>query len=79
MKSNWTSVKERLPELAKPVEWVGWVESAKVLAAFADGELRIAHLHKYDDGEPEWRGHDCIIYEGVTHWQPLPDAPKEGG
>lgn len=25
-----------------------------------------------------WRGGACRHAEGFTHWQPLPDAPKEG-
>lgn len=78
--SEWISVKDRLPEL--PEE--GSYPSVHVLVArrysqcWAVGEA--AWVHQRGAGTvkariPRWeRG--GRIYEGVTHWQPLPAPPE---
>lgn len=66
--SNWISVDERLPE-----------ENEEVLAW--DGEsIEKAHLQRYlggyNDNTLRWTYYDCMIWENVTHWMPLPEPPE---
>lgn len=59
---RWIPVAERLPE-----------ESKGVLVAFNDDDgLTFVNIDTFFDGE--WWSSE---YE-VTHWMPLPDAPKDG-
>ena len=59
---RWIPVTERLPE-----------ESKGVLVAFNDDDgLTFVNIDTFFDGE--WWSSE---YE-VTHWMPLPDAPKDG-
>ena len=66
---RWIPVTERLPELGKDV---------LVMVLFPSKEMRVGTLrHKcgcytwYSDGYEYW-------FQAVTHWMPLPDAPKDG-
>jgi hypothetical protein len=60
--SGWVSVKERLPTY----------EDGKVLIYTAYG-ISIAERTTSN----RWRG-DCAIPKLITHWMPLPEAPKGG-
>lgn len=62
---KWISVKERLPEAGEDV-----------LAYLGEGIFGICWLLK--DGY--WETRDSFLYpDDVTHWQPLPEPPKEEG
>lgn len=68
--NKWISVKESLPKCID-----GLTLSYDVLAYTAAGEMYLAvydyidEAWYYNDGEP--------IFDDVTHWQPLPESPKE--
>lgn len=63
--SKWISVKERPPEVGEDV-----------LVYLGEGILETGWLLK--DGY--WETRDGFIYpDDVTHWQPLPQLPKEEG
>lgn len=78
--SKWISVTERLPEGLD-----------KVLVLFENGTIMDAQYEDCIDDESRfgtYRGYydpdtlgfvdgEWIPYEGVTHWMPLPEAPKE--
>lgn len=76
MLAQWISVKDRLPD-------------GEVLAAnFAHGtygykEYIIGYLGAVKCTEPDWYSGKCYaendheILDDVTHWMPLPEAPKE--
>lgn len=86
-KSQWISVKDRLPQLE-----YGFAmrrESECVLIA-SDGNVHVAHLCEkwcdrtqliFEACDCDCRGYDMEQDEweldDVTHWQPLPEAPKE--
>lgn len=65
---KWISIKYRLPEKAKPIllynsNWIG-VGYYKL-----NFEMDI-------EGEPDWSDETTEYISGVTHWQPLPQPPK---
>lgn len=63
--SKWISVKERLPEVGEDV-----------LAYLGEGIFEICWTLK--DGC--WETRDSYLdMDAVTHWQPLPEPPKEEG
>ena len=71
MKSNWISVKDRLPEITR------LVISDKVMIAMGikDKQIRFGWLRNN-----EWVTEDMNPYarqDLITHWMPLPDAPHE--
>jgi len=68
-RDNWIRTRERLPEKA---EWV-----LIVFKNFSD-QLTVS-MAFFDPGEePQfYHGDDYLTAEEVTHWQPLPDPPKE--
>lgn len=57
---EWIPVTERLPE-----------KGEEVLAYTITHDVRKSHFR----GEKSWYGHDGI-WRVVTHWMPLPEAPK---
>lgn len=66
---HWISIEDELPKIEDDYSDF----SIKVLAT--DGEdVYKAMLH--NDGT--WFTHDLWVYEGVTHWMPLPTPPKKG-
>lgn len=72
---EWISVKdERKPPLAKDEESIS--VTVLLYVPCLDGGIRFgAYLHKSRKFRPE----GSYGFEGdVTHWMPLPAAPKEG-
>lgn len=65
---EWISVSKRLPE---EMEWV--------LCTGVDNEV---HILRYDYIMDDWdihnRPNSCHGKGFVTHWMPMPEAPKEG-
>lgn len=60
--SNWVSVKDRLPD-----------EDENVLTYEARPFYDVVYVNRLiDKKNGEW------LYDGVTHWMPLPELPKEG-
>lgn len=64
-RDQWVSVKERLPKFDDPVLAV-W--DGDVIMATVNSE--VGNWQEYPDG-------DFAIGDEVTHWLPLPPAPKE--
>jgi len=64
LRMKWISVKERLPEIDKPV------------LVFRGYDISIASVFEYTDGEKFWR-HEATDNNcpNVTHWMPLPKEP----
>ena len=74
---EWISVKDRLPEGNKPGEI-----SENVIVRTTDGEVTTGWLDAL--GSDKWwlvigtdDSHTCWGLGYVTHWMPLPVAPKE--
>lgn len=74
--SEWISVKERLPERQKYVIWAlakPWFDGYSTIEGYYD---------PFPNGMRFWRMTRCpstpYSLDNVTHWQPLPDPPKEG-
>ena len=69
--SKWISVKEKMPEASKDVEFI----SKQVL--FTDGK-RIG-IGCYDFKDKSWYGYNFGPYPGnkenITYWMPLPELP----
>lgn len=63
--NNWTSVKEKMPPTLK-----------RVIAAFKDGTVDITWCYETDSAIT-FLFDD--IHGAVTHWMPIPKAPKEEG
>lgn len=61
---GWISVKDRLPE-----------KNGDYLIYNTDG---IVWPYWYDKEYKEWYDSSGYLTESVTHWMPLPEAPKEG-
>lgn len=62
-KSEWVSVKDRLPD-----------SNNVVLACIDDGQCKIVRS-AYVSSYGEWKWLDAS--QKVTHWMPMPDPPKE--
>ena len=81
-KPKWIPVTERLPEIIKTERaWKnGHRKSGRVLCAClqADGKRMVKEgfMEFFNDyPEPSWKIPGTI--HSVTHWMPLPEAPKE--
>lgn len=82
----WIPVSERLPEeTGTYLVWMKWdlTEADEEPSAYpvlydADAE-GFGWWKSYYSGETlGWAGEDFVRYEGITHWMPLPEPPKEG-
>ena len=78
---EWDLAKARIKELEKSQRWRKCSEElpengAEVLAT--DGEeIWLCHKDTVCDGSPWFQPDGLPHIEGVTHWKPLPSAPKE--
>ena len=77
--SEWISVDERLPEYGELVlvssmdlltKKHGWFYLARYTDTMSNGV-------RFD--EKCWVGEECGLFGRVTHWMPLPEAPKMKG
>jgi hypothetical protein len=80
MAEEWISVKDRLPDNEQEKVLVlisgnGWHDHD--VAYFGPIEQPRSHRRLYKDSEKMWRDKYDDIVEGVTHWQELPELPKE--
>lgn len=66
---KWIPVSERMPEIRK-----GWLDTPVIIAVL--GEKDGAEAMYCSDGKFRW-GRDEQPIDDVTHWMPLPEAPKE--
>jgi hypothetical protein len=67
--SKWISVEDRLPELEK-------YKLSKMVLAWIKGHGRCFAL-RYDNGKGEQWFSGGVEQPDITHWMPLPEAPKE--
>lgn len=69
--NNWISVKDRLPELGDVVLIAGngYVHCGVYGSKYYANKWYEVNYDRYGDEEE--------IYYNVTHWQPLPEPPKE--
>jgi hypothetical protein len=82
---RWIPVTERLPEKTGTyLAWTKWdlTEADEEPSAYPieyDAEEEAFGWWKsyYDAETLGWAGEDFIRYEGITHWMPLPEPPKE--
>ena len=67
MKSNWISVKDKMPEdKTGNINYLCWVSTGF-------GEYKIGRINEWG-----WHcGYGSDILQDVTHWMPLPEKPKE--
>lgn len=68
---RWISVEERLPE--PETEVLVWLRHIPNIAVY--GHDKYGNLDFYFIDECGYRG---TFRPAVTHWMPLPEAPKEG-
>lgn len=68
-KSEWISIKERLPE----------AESNMVLVCLSDKRIFIGFIYNDNEWQISYSDGMKKIYEysHVTHWMPLPTPPKQ--
>jgi hypothetical protein len=67
-KQEWISVEERLPEC-----------DTNVLVITVSGSFKIARVNIYKNGTVVlWATNDGLGERAITHWMPLPEAPKGG-
>lgn len=77
---EWISVKDRLPE--NDGEYLVYTESGDIFNAQFDsccgenGEFGAWHSY-YDGHTLGFLDADWMPYDGITHWMPLPEPPKE--
>lgn len=66
--SEWISVEERLPEA-----------DTDVLVITCHGSFKVARCNIYHNGTLVlWMTNDGLGEKAITHWMPLPEAPKGG-
>lgn len=70
--SEWSSVKDRLPEINKDVLMYFAVEKNMAVGFLQEIDEHVTFWGAYPDGG-WWTSCDCE----PTHWMPLPEPPKE--
>ena len=67
--SEWISVEERLPKV-----------DTDVLVITANGSFKVGRCNIYHNGTLVlWMTNDGLGERAITHWMPLPEAPKMKG
>ena len=67
--SEWISVEERLPKV-----------DTDVLVITANGSFKVGRCNIYHNGTLVlWMTNDGLGEKAITHWMPLPEAPKMKG
>ena len=82
---EWIPVTERLPDQSGIyLAWMRWdvTEAEEEPSAYpvnydAEEEAFGWWNEFYDSETLGWSGEDFIRYDGITHWMPLPEPPKE--
>lgn len=65
--SEWISVEDRLPE-----------KCGHYLVYIQGGDVYNIRLARYSPEKNKWRTAEAYSYfEGITHWMPLPEPPRE--
>ena len=65
---RWIPVEERLPE-----------DQRSILTVNGHGDIRMMALWKKDGDKMTWLWDGRMMhFNDITHWMPLPEAPKEG-
>lgn len=73
--SEWISVKDRLPEFqASVLIFTG--KSYRVCSLSSSGWSLSGSFHEVDYPDDDWDW-DLTFIANVTHWMPLPEAPKD--
>jgi hypothetical protein len=68
-KQGWISVDERLPKV-----------DTDVLVITANGSFKVGRCNIYHNGTLVlWMTNDGLGEKAITHWMPLPEAPKMKG
>jgi hypothetical protein len=66
VKTEWISVEERLPKA-----------DTDVLVITANGSFKVGRCNIYHNGTLVlWMTNDGLGEKAITHWMPLPEAPK---
>lgn len=75
---HWLSVVDDLPKINP--NGSEWEYSDDVLVVFKDGSIAVGRYERDNStGEHYWWLYGVDKDLVVTHWMPLPQAPKEGG
>lgn len=75
---RWISVEDELPKI-NPND-SEWEYSDDVIVALKDGSIAVGRYERDNNtGEHYWMLYGVDKDLVVTHWMPLPQAPKEGG
>ena len=73
--SIWNNVKTKMPSNQEPV-LVYTGKSMRVASHNYEGWMLEGSFHEYDISDDEW-DYDGIWLKYITHWMPLPEAPKK--
>lgn len=64
------------PDYVRPPKVLLWTEDGP-LVGYYDWYYHPGYGRGAEDGESVWRDHSGARTYGATHWQPLPNPPKE--
>jgi len=77
---NWTSVKDKLPEVTQENEYSEFTSGPVLVYHAKWGTMCVAAYRAWDIDEPVFVWNTCDsegwdITDEVTHWMPLPSSP----
>jgi hypothetical protein len=75
LKDLWISIEDALPKPSKYVLTV-YVENPSRKASVSYGYLRDLRHHSKPDRAKKWELSPWGCTDAVSHWMPLPEAPK---
>jgi hypothetical protein len=73
--SEWISVIDRLP--LQPLKEDGLQSFRDILCIATDGKTVTTADFQAGKGWAQWGGYNSIAGNTITHWMPLPEAPKD--